>query len=122
LAFLPGQAEGSAVVDWLYQKANPCGKLAETYPLRYEDMASSRYFPGGRQSVEYRGSIFVGYRYFDTARQEVLFPFGHSLSYTTFAYQDLTLSASGLSDKDTLQVSVTVTNTGSRAGEEIVQL
>jgi beta-glucosidase len=120
--YLPGQAGGAAVVDLLFGAANPSGKLAETYPLRYEDTASARYFPGNRHNVEYRESIFVGYRYFDTARQEVLFPFGHGLSYTTFTYQDLTLSTSELTDHDTLQVSVTVTNTGSRAGEEIVQL
>lgn len=120
--YLPGQAGGGAVADLLFGKANPCGKLAETYPLRYEDTASARFFPGSRHSVEYRESIFVGYRYFDTARQEVLFPFGHGLSYTSFAYQDLALSASEMSETDTLQVSMTITNTGARAGEEIVQL
>lgn len=120
--YLPGQAGGRAVVDLLLGDANPSGKLAETYPLRYEDTASARYFPGNRQSVEYRESIFVGYRYFDTAHQEVLFPFGHGLSYTTFIYSDLILSTSQLRDQDALQVSVTLTNTGARAGEEIVQL
>lgn len=120
--YLPGQAGGSAVADLLFGSANPCGKLTETYPLRYEDTASARYFPGSEQSVEYRESIFVGYRYFDTADQPVLFPFGHGLSYTSFAYQDLALSASELSVNDTLQVWVTVTNTGARAGAEIVQL
>lgn len=120
--YLPGQAGGSAVVDLLFGEANPGGKLAETYPLRYEDTASARYFPGSRKCVEYREGLFVGYRYFDTAQQEVLFPFGHGLSYTTFAYKDLALSTRELSEDGTLQVSVTVTNTGACAGEEIVQL
>jgi beta-glucosidase len=120
--YLPGQAGGSAVVDLLFGVANPGGKLAETYPLRYADVASSRYFPGTGQTVEYRESLFVGYRYFDTARQPVLFPFGHGLSYTTFAYEHLHLSSPTLTDDDTLQVLVTITNTGARAGTEIVQL
>jgi len=120
--YLPGQAGGGAVVDLLFGDANPCGKLAETYPMRYEDTASAKWFPGGRHTVEYRESIFVGYRYFDTARQAVLFPFGHGLSYTTFAYTSMTLSTRDLSGEDVLAVSMTVTNTGTRAGEEIVQL
>ena len=120
--YLPGQAGGKAVADLLFGRANPCGKLAETYPLRYEDTASAHYFPGSRYSVEYRESLFVGYRYFDTAQQEVLFPFGHGLSYTSFAYTDLTLSACEISEHDTLQVAVTITNTGERIGSEIVQL
>ncbi|MBO0781946.1 MAG: glycoside hydrolase family 3 C-terminal domain-containing protein [Ktedonobacteraceae bacterium] len=119
---LPGQAGGGAVTDLLWGVANPSGKLAETYPLRYEDIASARYFPGNWASVEYRECLFVGYRYFDTACQEVLFPFGHGLSYTSFAYQDLTLSATEFSEHETLQVTVTITNTGTCAGAEIVQL
>lgn len=120
--YLPGQAGGSAVADLLLGEVNPSGKLAETYPLRYEDTASARFFPGSRHSVEYRESIFVGYRYFDTAQQNVLFPFGHGLSYTSFAYQDLTLSTSEMSEDEILKVSVNITNTGQRAGAEIVQL
>lgn len=120
--YLPGQAGGAAVADLLFGAANPSGKLAETYPLHYEDTASARTFPGSRFTVEYRESIFVGYRFFDTAHQEVLFPFGHGLSYTSFTYHDLHLSASELSENETLQVSVTITNTGMRAGEEIVQV
>ncbi|EFH83601.1 glycoside hydrolase family 3 domain protein [Ktedonobacter racemifer DSM 44963] len=120
--YLPGQAGGSAVVDLLFGNANPCGKLAETYPLRYTDTASARNFPGGPLTVEYRESIYIGYRYFDTARQDVLFPFGHGLSYTNVTYDRMALSAHTLTDKDTLQVSVIVTNSGSRAGAEIVQV
>jgi beta-glucosidase len=120
--YLPGQAGGGAVADLLFGEVNPSGKLAETYPLRYEDTASARFFPGSRHNVEYRESIFVGYRYFDTAQQNVLFPFGHGLSYTSFAYQDLTLSTSEMSEDETLKASITITNTGQRAGAEIVQL
>ena len=120
--YLPGQAGGGAVADLLLGNANPCGKLAETYPLHYKDTASASYFPGGSHTVEYRESIFVGYRYFDTAHQEVLFPFGHGLSYTHFTYERMTLSTHTFTDRDTIQVDVTVTNTGTRAGEEIVQL
>jgi beta-glucosidase len=120
--YLPGQAGGGAVVDLLFGAAKPSGKLAESYPLRYEDTATAKWFPGSRHTVEYRESIFVGYRYFDTAQQEVLFPFGHGLSYTTFTYEQLEISAQELTDGDTLEVIVTVTNTGPRAGEEVVQL
>jgi beta-glucosidase len=120
--YLPGQAGGSAVVDLLFGNANPCGKLAETYPLHYADTASARYFPGSSHTVEYRESIYVGYRYFDTVHQAVLFPFGHGLSYTQFTYEQMTLSTHTFTDRDTLQVNVTVTNTGPCAGEEIVQL
>jgi beta-glucosidase len=122
--YLPGQAGGGAVVDLLFGEANPSGKLTESYPLRYADTASARWFPGSRHVVEYRESIFVGYRFFDTAQQEVLFPFGHGLSYTTFAYEQLALATRELTDGETLEVKVQVqvTNTGMRAGEEVVQL
>ncbi|PWT73149.1 MAG: glycosyl hydrolase [Chloroflexi bacterium] len=120
--YLPGQAGGGAVVDLLFGDANTCGKLAETYPVRYEDTASARWFPGSRHTVSYRESIFVGYRYYDTARQAVLFPFGHGLSYTTFVYEKMALSTLDLADGDVLDVLVTVTNTGACAGEEVVQL
>lgn len=120
--YLPGQAGGAAVADLLFGKANPGGKLAETYPLHYEDTASAHTFPGSRFTVEYRESIFVGYRYFDTAQQDVCFPFGHGLSYTSFAYHNLELSASEVDSQETLQVTLTITNTGKLAGEEIAQL
>lgn len=120
--YLPGQAGSSALADLLFGAANPSGKLAETYPLRYEDTASAHTFPGSRFTVEYRESIFVGYRSFDTARQDVCFPFGHGLSYTSFAYRDLDLVESSVGEQETLQVALTVTNTGKRTGEEIVQV
>src|SRR5690606_38511022 len=93
---------------------NPSGKLAETYPLRYEDTPSFRYFPGNELTVEYRESMYIGYRYYDTADVDVLFPFGYGLSYTTFAYSDIKIGQSG--------VTFTLTNSGDRAGMEVAQL
>lgn len=83
-AYLGGQAIGAAVCDILYGKANPCGKLAETFPIKLEDNPSYLYYIGEKDRVEYREGVFVGYRYYDTKNQEVLFPFGHGLSYTTY--------------------------------------
>ncbi len=120
--YLSGQAGGSAVIDLLFGDVNPSGKLAETYPVKYLDMASSKYFPEGPRTVEYRESIYVGYRYFDTAKKPVLFPFGHGLSYTAFEYSDLSVSSENITDKDTLTVSFKVKNTGKTAGSEVAQL
>lgn len=121
LMYLAGQNGGNAVLDLLLGEANPCGKLAETWPLRLEDTPCHGFF-GAKGNVEYRESIYVGYRYYDKAGKEVAYPFGHGLSYTSFAYSDLKLSASELGEDDVLTVQVTVTNTGDRAGQEIVQL
>ncbi len=121
-AYLGGQAVGGAVVDVLFGAANPCGKLAESFPLKLEDNPSYLYFPGDRDIVEYREGIYVGYRHYDAKQMDVRFPFGHGLSYTTFAYSNLRLSAKQLLDGENLQVSVDVTNTGFMAGKEIVQL
>ncbi|MFN2113310.1 MAG: glycoside hydrolase family 3 C-terminal domain-containing protein, partial [Anaerolineales bacterium] len=120
--YLGGQAGGGAIAEILFGRVNPSGKLAETFPLRLEDTPSYRYFPGGPAVVEYRESLYVGYRFFDSVEKEVLFPFGHGLSYTSFSYGDLELSAEELSEEETLQVSVLVKNTGSLRGKEIVQL
>ncbi len=119
---LLGQAGGGAVADVLTGDVNPSGKLAETYPLSLEDTPAYRNFPGKQLSVEYRESIFIGYRYYDKVGKDVLFPFGYGLSYTSFEYGDLKLSADSVSDADTLTVSFTVTNTGDRAGAEVAQL
>ena len=113
-AYLPGEAGGEALVNVLFGKVNPSGKLAETYPLKYEDNIVSKYFPMGPKNVEYREGIFVGYRYFDSANKNVLFPFGYGLSYTTFEYSDLKIEG--------LNVSYTVTNTGNVDGYEVCQL
>ena len=120
--YLGGQAGGGALADILYGKVNPSGKLAETFPLLLENTPCHPYFPGGPATVEYRESIYVGYRYYDSVNQDVLFPFGYGLSYTSFAYSDLRLSQSKITDADTLIASLTVKNTGPVAGREIVQL
>ena len=120
-AYLGGQAGGAAVANILYGKANPSGKLAETMPLKLSDNPSYLNFGGG-EKVEYREGIFVGYRYYDTKKMKVAFPFGYGLSYTTFAYSNLKISNEDPTEKDTVTVSVDVTNTGNIAGKEIVQL
>jgi beta-glucosidase len=121
-AYLGGQAVGGAVVDVLFGAANPCGKLAESFPMKLEDNPSYLYYPGDRDMVEYREGVYVGYRHYDAKHMDVRFPFGHGLSYTTFAYSNLCVSARQLISGENLQVSVDVTNTGSVAGKEIVQL
>lgn len=120
--FLTGQASGSAACDVLYGEVNPSGKLAETYPMALEDNSSANYFPGTPVSVEYRESIYVGYRYYDSANIPVRFPFGHGLSYTTFEYSDLKLSAESVKDTDTVTASFKIKNTGLCDGAEVAQL
>ena len=119
---LCGQAGGSAAVDILFGDVNPCAKLAETYPMVLADVPSTNYFPGTAVSVEYREGIYVGYRYYDKANVDVRFPFGYGLSYTTFEYSDLALSAGSIKDTDTLTVSFQVKNTGGVDGAEIAQV
>ena len=109
---LPGQAGGLACANLLTGRANPCGKLTESWPVRYEDVPSRETF--GQKNTEYRESIYVGYRYYDKANKAVRFPFGHGLSYTMFDYSGLEIREDS--------VSVTVTNTGTRSGTEVVQL
>ena len=113
-AALGGQAGAGAVADALTGKVNPCGKLAETWPLTYADIPSAADFATRRKTVEYREGLYIGYRYFTTAEKAVRFPFGYGMSYTTFAYSDMAADEQG--------ISLTVTNTGSVAGTEIVQL
>lgn len=112
--YLYGQAGAGAILDILTGKINPSGRLAETYPVRYEDTPAFRYFPAAERNSEYRESLFVGYRYYDTAKVRVQYPFGFGLSYTTFEYRDLKL--------DEMGVEFTLTNTGDRDGAEVVQL
>ena len=122
LTGLAGQNSGGATVDVLYGKVNPCGKLAETYPIKLSHVPASAYFPGDRYNVEYREGLYVGYRYFESVDAPVLFPFGYGLSYTNYAYRDLVVDKKEISEDDTLKVTVTVDNTGERDGKEIVQL
>ncbi|UTR15287.1 glycoside hydrolase family 3 C-terminal domain-containing protein [Salipaludibacillus sp. LMS25] len=113
-AYLSGQAGALAILRILTGDVNPSGKLAETYPIQYEDTPAYHQFPGKEISVEYREGPFIGYRYYDTAKVDVLYPFGFGLSYTTFRYSELCVSKDG--------VTFTITNTGEVAGSEAAQL
>jgi beta-glucosidase len=121
-AWLMGQAGGGAVADVLYGQANPCGKLAETYPLKLSDTPAYINFPGGNGEVRYGEGLYIGYRYYDAKEMPVLFAFGYGLSYTSFAYSGAKVSAASFKDVDGVSVSVDVTNTGKMAGKEIVQV
>ena len=112
--YLGGQAGARSILRVLSGDFNPSGKLAETYPIRYEDTPSYKNFPGKEVSVEYREGIYIGYRYYDTANKEVLFPFGYGLSYTSFEYSDIQLNNNSVTFK--------IKNTGQVAGMEIAQL
>ena len=112
--YLTGQAGAGAVLDVVTGRVNPSGKLAETYPEKYEDTPSAPYYPAKERNSDYRESIFVGYRYFDTAGKAVHYPFGYGLSYTTFAYSDLRINEKG--------VSFVIKNTGKTDGAEVAQL
>ena len=111
-AGLPGQAGGEAIADLLTGRANPSGKLTESWPISYEDVASKDCF--GVRDPEYKESIYVGYRYYDKAKKEVRYPFGHGLSYTEFAYRNLTVNGR--------EVSVDIENVGKLGGKEVVEL
>jgi beta-glucosidase len=118
---------GEAAVSLLWGETNPSGKLAETFPVSLSDTPAFDNFPGGNddhgaRSVRYGEGVFVGYRSYDHRTLDVLFPFGHGLSYTGFAYSDLKLDKKTMADTETLTVTVDVKNTGKRAGKEIVQL
>ena len=121
-AWLMGQAGGGAIADILFGRVNPSGKLAETFPQRVADTPAYLNFPGGNGQVRYGEGIFIGYRYYEARDVPVQFPFGYGLSYTTFEYSNLQVSATEFTDQDGLTVTVDVTNTGDRAGKEIVQL
>ena len=137
LAWQGGQEAGNALVDVLTGKVNPSGKLPTTFSIKYEDVPSSKTFPGkeveggevqkrgdwvmGREmEITYDDGVMVGYRHFNTANVPTAYPFGFGLSYTNFTYENLTLSSDKFSDKIT--VKVTVKNTGKVAGKEVVQL
>jgi len=120
--YLAGQAGGLAMAELLTGMTNPSGKLAESYPLAYADVPSANIYESGGKQAQYREGIFLGYRYFDKIQQDVLFPFGYGLSFTTFEYSDLVISQTELSTPYELQVSVTVKNTGSVDGAEVVQV
>ncbi|MCR5670773.1 MAG: glycoside hydrolase family 3 C-terminal domain-containing protein [Butyrivibrio sp.] len=119
---LSGDGVGEASVKLLYGEANPSGKLPEAYPKKLSDNPSFLNFPGEAGNPVYAEGIFIGYRYYEKKRMQVLFPFGHGLSYTEFEYSDVTVSKEKITGKDKLKVSVTVWNVGKYAGKEAVQL
>ena len=117
-AALLGQAGGGAIADVLFGAVNPSGRLAETVPLRLEDVPAFPGYPGEHGHDSYGERVFVGHRWYDARGLEVAFPFGHGLSYTAFEYADLELTSSDAA----VSVRLTVTNTGSRSGREVVQV
>ena len=119
---LAGEGAGEAARRLLYGLQAPCGRLAETWPVRLSDTPAWHHFPMGPRSVSYNESIYIGYRYYDKAGASVAFPFGYGLSYTTFAYSGLHLSAEKLARHEALEVSFRVRNTGARAGRETAQI
>jgi beta-glucosidase len=123
-AWLGGQAAGGAIADVLTGAVNPSGRLAETIPHRLEDNSSYLNFPGDSQVVRYGEGLFIGYRGYDKGHQDVAFPFGFGLSYTSFALSDLQVVSRGSVAEGTLAatVAVTVTNTGTVDGAEVVQV
>ncbi|WP_315093128.1 glycoside hydrolase family 3 C-terminal domain-containing protein [uncultured Cellulomonas sp.] len=116
--WLGGQAGGSAVADLLLGVRSPSGRLTETIPHRIEDTPAFGSFPGEAGVVRYGEGVLVGYRWYDTRAMDVAYPFGHGLSYTTFGYSDVTATAEGTD----VTVTATITNTGSAAGAEVVQV
>lgn len=128
--YLAGQASGGAAVNLLFGDATPCGKLAETFPLHLEDNPSYLNFPGNREKVCYQEGVFIGYRYYDKKKMDVLFPFGYGLSYTDFTYSNMKVTVNGknaadvdvIKETDEIVVSSDITNTGNCDGAEIVQL
>ena len=121
-SYLGGQAGGGGLAQILLGHENPSGKLAETFPLALADVPCSQFFPGEHRQMQYREGIYVGYRYFDSAARDVLFPFGHGLSYTTFEYLEAQTSNDSLKGDRPVDLQVTLRNSGSRAGAEVIQV
>ena len=121
-AWYPGQECGNAIADVLFGVTDPGGRLPQTFPARLEDNPAFLNYPGENGRVSYGEGLFIGYRYYDKKRIAPLFPFGHGLSYTSFSYGELELSAAEVGSGDTLTARIAVTNTGARAGQEVVQL
>lgn len=115
-AWLPGQAGGEALAGILFGRSEPSGRLSETFPVRLEHNPSFEHFPGEKDLVEYREGLLTGYRYYDTKKLPVQYPFGHGLGYTTFEYANLSV------DVEQRGVELDLTNTGNRTGKEVVQV
>jgi len=124
LAWQPGLEAGNAIADVLSGTVDPSGKLAQTFPVKYEDVPSAKYFPGTPADhpteVVYQEGIYVGYRYYNTFGVKTAYPFGFGLSYTKFAYSNLNLSAPTFQNR--ISATVTITNTGAVPGKEVIQL
>jgi beta-glucosidase len=120
--WLNGQAGGGAIADLLFGRANPCGRLAETIPLRLQDTPAYLNFPGDGAVVSYGERLYVGYRYYDAKDIPVSYPFGHGLSYTAFAYSGLHTEVDGEGEEAVVRLALTVTNTGPVVGKEVVQV
>lgn len=121
-AWYPGQECGNAIADVLFGKVNPAGRLPQTFPARLEDNPAYDNYPGAGGRVHYAEGIFVGYRHYEARQIAPLFPFGFGLSYTSFSYGELRLSARAIGPGERLRATVAVTNSGERAGHEVVQL
>lgn len=121
-AYLGGEGAGEAIADLLYGKANPCGKLAESFPQYLEHNPSYGNFPGENSKVRYSEGIFVGYRWYEKHNIPVLFPFGFGLSYTNFRYDEIRLSKDKTDENEEITVTVTLSNTGAMDGKEAVQI
>ena len=119
---LGGQAGGIAVANILTGKVNPSGKTTETYIKDYKDNPTFGNYPSRAQTAEHRESVYIGYRYYDKAQKNVVFPFGHGLSYTKFKYTAIKLSSTSIKDSDTVNVTFIIRNTGDVAGAEIAQV
>lgn len=119
---LGGQMIGAAIADVLLGNVNPSGHLAETYPLKLEDNPTAENYPGTKKNALHKEGIYIGYRYYETAKKDVLFPFGFGLSYTQFQYSDIKLSSSLIKDTDKVTVTFKVKNIGDVDGAEVAQL
>lgn len=117
-----GNETGNAIADVLYGDVNPCGKLPLTFPIHVKDTPTFLYDKAERRRVLYGEDVFAGYRYYDTLDRDVLFPFGHGLSYTEFALSDLNISLNGEKEQCLISVNLQISNVGSRDGSEVVQV
>ncbi|MCC8103755.1 MAG: glycoside hydrolase family 3 C-terminal domain-containing protein [Clostridiales bacterium] len=121
--FMAGQGIGAALADILFGKVNPSGKLPMSFTQRLEDTSAYFHFPGNKREVSYGEGVFVGYRYYDIKKTQLLYPFGHGLSYTSFMYTDLKLEHPVFAaNQETISVSVQIKNTGDMDGAEVIQL
>lgn len=120
--YLAGQGAGVATVQVLYGNSNPCGRLAETFPVQLSDNPSYLNFGGDSSVIDYNEGVFVGYRYYTKKGMKVNFPFGHGLSYSDFTYGKMTVETTEMVDDETLEVTIDILNESNIPGKEVVQL